>query len=114
MMFWAKMEDGMPIDKHIHKLRSIYDQLHVINKDLTNDFDWALCLVNLLPLSWHPFIQTLTPTSKYSNKLEWPKLAQAITQAVIAKGQQLAHDEKSESSMVLHRKAVSSNSKLNR
>jgi hypothetical protein len=110
-MFWAKTEDGTPIDKHIRELRSVYDQLRAINEDLTNDFDWALCLVNSLPASWRLFIQTLTPAFKYSNKSEWPKLALAITQAVIAEGQRLTHDEKSESSMVAQGKAASSNSK---
>jgi hypothetical protein len=111
-LFWTKMEEGTPIDKHIRDMHSVYDQLHTINEDLLNDFDWALCLVNSLPVSWQNFIQTLTPAFKYENKSDWPKLAQAVTQAVIAKGQRLAHDEQSESGMVVNRKAASSNSKL--
>jgi hypothetical protein len=112
-LFWTKMEEGTPIDKHIREMRSVYDQLRAINEDLSNDFDWALCLVNSLPASWRNFIQTLTPAFKYENKSDWPKLAQAVTQAVIAEGQRLAHDEQSESGMVAHGKATSSNSKSN-
>jgi hypothetical protein len=112
-LLWAKMEDRTPIDKHIHELCSVYDQLHAINEDLSNDFDWALCLVNSLPASWRNFIQTLTPAFKYENKSDWPKLGQAITQAVIAEGQWVAHNEHTESSLFTKSKGTSSKSMLN-
>jgi hypothetical protein len=82
-LFWMKMEDGMPINKHIRDMHSVYNQLCAINEDLSNDFDWALCLVNSLLASWQNFLQTLTPAFKYKNKSDWPKLAQAVTQAVL-------------------------------
>ncbi|KAB5587406.1 Copia-like polyprotein/retrotransposon [Ceratobasidium theobromae] len=100
-LFWAKMEEGTPIDKHIREMRAVYDQLRAIDENLTNGFDWALCLVNSLPPSWQPFVRTLTPSFNYKDKSEWTKLSRSVTQAVIAEGQRLAHEAKTESSLLV-------------
>ncbi|QRV89278.1 Retrovirus-related Pol polyprotein from transposon TNT 1-94 [Ceratobasidium sp. AG-Ba] len=98
-LFWAKMDEGTPIDDHIRYMRSTYDELRAINDDLSNDFDWALCLISSLPSTWSTFIQTLTPKFNYSKKTEWTKLAEDVTKAVIAEGQRRQHEDKVESGL---------------
>ncbi|KAG8724342.1 hypothetical protein FRC09_019936 [Ceratobasidium sp. 395] len=93
------MEEGTTIDKHIHLLWSTYDLLRAINNNLSNDFDWALCLISSLPSSWNTFVQTLTPVFNYKKKDEWPQLAENVTRAVIAEGQHWSHKEKVENGL---------------